>query len=614
MLKVESVSYEIKKRSLVKGITFTLRKGELLAITGANGAGKSTLISLLNGERTPSSGKITFNGKSLSDYKPEELAIQRATLSQHNAVNMAFPVNEIVMMGRYPHYRGEPKLTDQVIVAEAMEICGITFLSDRSYLTLSGGEQQRVQLARVLAQLWDQPGSLLLLDEPVAGLDLLYQQQTLAIAKALSRQGFMVVAVLHELNLAAQYADRILMLKNGRRWKDGSPAQVLTTIDIYTVFGMETEVHMNPKTLTPYIIPKEIKLNATHFNSILPSNVNNLSLKERYQDHKEQHPQKNIREMAFDLNVSEAELLMTGLGEHVIMLRPEMDKILQEVETLGRVLAYTANDHCVHERKGTYLNFSETPHATLFVGEDIDLRLFLQHWKLAFAVDDNGRRSLQFFDGQGSAIHKIYLTDESEYLAYDALVDNYIADLQQEIVIEKQVARRRPEKPDQDIDVQGFQNAWESMKDTHEFFGLLHRFGVSRLQALRLAPAGRATSLPLGTFKAVVSSCEKTDTPVMIFVANKACVQIHTGPVKNLIDAGRWYNIVDPEFNLQLKEDAIAAVWHVVKPSEDGDINSLELFDASGELILQLFGKRKPGIPELTGWREALQKNNYAHI
>ena len=609
MLNIESLSYEIKKRALVKGITFTLRQGELLAITGANGAGKSTLISLLNGERVPSEGKILFDGKPLSSYKPEELALKRATLSQQNAVNMAFPVVEIVMMGRYPHYRGEPKESDESAVKEAMEICGISGFANRSYLTLSGGEQQRVQLARVLAQLWDQPGALLLLDEPVAGLDLLYQQQTLAIAKALTRQGFMVIAVLHELNLAAQYADRILMLKSGRRWKDGSPAEVLTPMDIYAVFGLETQVFMNPKTLIPYVIPKEIKLNATHFNSALPSNPENMTLKERYESFKLQHPQKRIRDIAREFNVSEAELLMTGLGAHVILLRPEMESILQATETLGRVMALTRNEHCVHERKGIYQNFSVTPHAALFLGEDIDLRLFLNQWKLAFAVDDNGRRSLQFFDGNGIALHKIYITDESEDMAYEELVEAFRAAQQDEVALEKQVVRTRPEKPDQEIDLSGFQSSWETMQDTHEFYGLLHRFGVSRTQALRLAPDNRAKLIDFNTFKQVIANCAATETPIMAFTSNHGCVQIHTGLVKNLVDAGKWYNVIDPDFNLHLNEDAVASVWRVVKPSSDGDIHSMELFDASGELILQIFGKRKPGIPELQTWRDALYKN-----
>lgn len=269
MLKVESVSYEIKKRLLVRDVTLTIRPGEVVALLGANGAGKSTLLRMISGERKPSKGRIHFFGKSLYDYTPEELAMMRATLSQRNTVNMDFLCHEIVMMGRYPYHRNNPSKKDEQIVEETMEACGVTELSERSYMQLSGGEQQRVQLARILAQLWDRGGGLIILDEPVANLDILYQQQTLAIVRALARKGYMAIAALHEINLAAQYADRILMMKNGRRWNDGTPSEALTPLNIYAVYGVEADVLTNPRTLTPYVVTKEITLNAETFNNCI---------------------------------------------------------------------------------------------------------------------------------------------------------------------------------------------------------------------------------------------------------------------------------------------------------------------------------------------------------
>ena len=277
MLIVESLDYNIQKRALLKGLTFSVQKGELLAIIGANGAGKSTLLDLLSGEKKPAAGRISLAGKDLNAYTPQELALKRATLSQHNTVNMGFTVEEIVMMGRYPHIKRSPKEKDDTIVQEVMEITGVSAMAERSILHLSGGEQQRVQLARILAQLWDQEEGLLLLDEPIASLDMLYQQQTLAIARAMARRGFIVVVILHELNLAAQYADRILMMKNGRRWKAGSAAEVFNPFDIYSVFGVETEIMMNPKTLVPYIIPKEIKLSLKQHNPDTSVQINEIS-------------------------------------------------------------------------------------------------------------------------------------------------------------------------------------------------------------------------------------------------------------------------------------------------------------------------------------------------
>jgi iron complex transport system ATP-binding protein len=258
MLKVESLTCTVKGIPLVKDMTLTVRPGELLVLLGANGAGKSTLMRMLAGERKPDEGKILLHNKALTEYSPIELAGKKALLSQYNAVNLAFSCREIVMMGRYPHHRNNPAAADHDIVDETMEVCGVTRFADRSFLSLSGGEQQRVQLARVLAQLWDREGGLFLLDEPTTGLDILYQHQILAIIKALTKKGFMAIAVLHEINLAAQYADRILMMKNGRRWCDGTPCEVLTPLNIYSIFSIQAEVCTHPASLHPYVLAKEM--------------------------------------------------------------------------------------------------------------------------------------------------------------------------------------------------------------------------------------------------------------------------------------------------------------------------------------------------------------------
>ncbi len=138
------------------------------------------------------------------------------------------------------------------------------------------------------------------------------------------------------------------------------------------------------------------------------------------------------------------------------------------------------------------------------------------------------------------------------------------------------------------------------------FFGLLQRFGLNRMQALRLAPEGRAMQLSLESFRKTIAHCAVNEVPVMIFTGNDGCIQIHTGGIKRLAPTGQWFIVLDQEFNLHLNEDGVSSVWHVVKPSTDGDVNSLELYDKDGEMILQVFGKRKPGIPELETWKEAL--------
>lgn len=603
MLKVESVSYQVQNRSLLKGVTFSLRQGELLAVVGANGAGKSTLISVINGENRPSDGKILLNNKPLNEYKSEELALKRATLSQHNTITMAFSVEEIVMMGRYPHFKGEPKQADYLAVEEAMKISGVEDMAERSYLTMSGGEQQRVQLARVLAQLWDCPGGLLLLDEPVSGLDLLYQQQTLAIAKAFAKQGFMVIAVLHDLNLAAQYADRILMMKDGRRWKDGTPAQVLNTQDIYSVFGIETEVVMNRKTLTPYLLPKEVKLTATHFNSSFQSDSQAMSLKEQYADYRALNPDKGIRDAIEAIGVSEVELLMTRLGDNVIRLRPEMNAILESLQELGTVMGSTQNNDGSIDVQGKYGKFSLAPNAGLFLGA-MDLRITLQYWETAFAVDDNGRQSLQFFDRAGKLLHKVALMESSSVTAFTKLVRKFKSDNHIPAQLVRENSEAIQELPDREIDIESFRSSWEKLTDTHEFSGLLRNYGVTRTQALRLAPENRAEEIAFDLFQDTMVHCLQQKIPLMIFVGNQGCMHICTGEAKNLINTGNSYQIMNPEFNLNLTTKSIASIWKVVKPSADGDIHSVELFDVQGDLIVQFFGKRKPGIPELSAWRE----------
>jgi iron complex transport system ATP-binding protein len=270
MLKVDAVHHIIKGKSIVKDVTFTVRPGEFLAILGANGAGKSTLMRMLAGDCIPDKGAVYLNNIALQHYQPHELATKKALLSQHNTISMDFLCREIVMMGRYPYHSNRPTDNDLNIITEALQVCGVDHLADRSFLTLSGGEQQRVQLARTLAQLWDRPGGLLLLDEPLAGLDMQYQQQTMAIMKAFAQRGFMIVAVIHEINLAAQYASRLLLMKNGRRWCDGTPCEVLTPLNIYSVFSIEAAVATNPFTLHPYVVPKEIILQMEDFNSTQP--------------------------------------------------------------------------------------------------------------------------------------------------------------------------------------------------------------------------------------------------------------------------------------------------------------------------------------------------------
>ncbi len=333
------------------------------------------------------------------------------------------------------------------------------------------------------------------------------------------------------------------------------------------------------------------------------------NLKEKWEALKAENPRLRIRNAAQELGVSEAELLLTGIGEGVTILKPEFANILQEVEKLGKVMALTRNDECVHERKGTYLNPDFTsPHAQLFVGEDIDLRIFLNAWAYAFSVVEGDRKSLQFFGKDGVALHKIYLTKESNEAAFESLTNKYKADQQIGSISTETGAAKPAEKSDSEIDVEGFRNAWLSLKDTHDFFMMTRKFGVSRTQALRLAPEGYAKKIENSKVVNLLEDASERNIPIMIFVGNRGIIQIHTGEVHKTFWHQQWFNVMDPDFNLHLDTTTIAETWVVKKPTEDGEVTSIEVFNKEGDFIVQFFGKRKPGIPELQVWKDLVSE------
>jgi iron complex transport system ATP-binding protein len=255
MIEVRNAGFEIRGRKLLENVSFSVNPGEFWAIVGANGAGKSTLIKLLSAEQVATSGSFLFHGRELGKYKLKELARKRAVLSQKNNITLSFTSQEIVLMGRYPFYDSDPGQRDLAIVDLCLRKVGISHLKNRLYPTLSGGEQQRVQLARALAQVWDIENGLLLLDEPTTGMDLLHQYETFQLAKELTRKNFAVIAVIHDLNQALQYADGVLMLKEGRAHAIGSPENVLTEQTIREAFGLPVQIIQTEMTPYPVIVP-----------------------------------------------------------------------------------------------------------------------------------------------------------------------------------------------------------------------------------------------------------------------------------------------------------------------------------------------------------------------
>lgn len=325
------------------------------------------------------------------------------------------------------------------------------------------------------------------------------------------------------------------------------------------------------------------------------------------------HPSKNLRarDLARALNISEAALLDAQTNQGVWPLRPEPLAIIQALTSLGDVMALTRNEHAVIEKDGQYSGLDLGPHMGQVVSDGIDLRLFFRNWRYAFAAETQTKRgttrSIQFFDLHGDAIHKVYLRDTSNINAFQSLVEQLTAPLPPVSPLPHPAPI--PERPDAEIDVDGLRSAWMAMRNTHEFFGITRRFQVSRLQALRLAPPQMVEPLnPVLALKKTLTDAASQSLPIMVFVGNPNCIQIHTGPIQRIVETGPWLNIMDPGFNLHIQTPGIANAFVVQKPTEDGIVSSLELYDHDGESIALLFGERKPGRAERDAWRQVLSE------
>ena len=261
MLTANNISYSIKNKRILKDVSFNAPQGQLLSIIGPNGAGKSTLLKILSSELQKYSGEVILNEKNITAQKAKDLALKRAVLSQSISLTLPFKVLEVVMMGRYPHFDSRPSAKDDCIVKESLVLTGMENFIDRNFLTLSGGEKQRVHLARVLAQLNSSKNSsateskTLLLDEPINGLDLKYQQQVMQIVSEWKGANNTVIAVLHDLNLAAHYSDKILLLNNGEKELLDTPENVLTKENIKKVYDVEIKVVRETPAEKMYISP-----------------------------------------------------------------------------------------------------------------------------------------------------------------------------------------------------------------------------------------------------------------------------------------------------------------------------------------------------------------------
>jgi putative hemin transport protein len=308
------------------------------------------------------------------------------------------------------------------------------------------------------------------------------------------------------------------------------------------------------------------------------------------------NPGMRTRDQADALGISEAQRLAAFCGAGVTRIDPHPDRVMEAAQKLGEGMALTRNPSCVHEKIGRYANYHPGTHAAMILTPEIDLRIFPAHWCHAFMVEtETGsgiRRSLQVFDAAGDAVHKIFLRAGASLTAWDGLRLTAALPDQGETL---DLAPRQPaEAPKSNPDkAEALRAEWRRMTDTHQFLRLVSKMKMNRLGAYRIAGAPFVRALDSGAVDAMLTRLSETGIAVMIFVGNRGCIQIHSGPVETLRPMGPWQNVMDPGFNLHLRRDRIAEVWAVEKQTRDGPTTSVEAFDETGGLIFQVFGLRK---------------------
>ncbi len=307
-------------------------------------------------------------------------------------------------------------------------------------------------------------------------------------------------------------------------------------------------------------------------------------------------PKARARDFAASQGITEAELVAAHVGHGVTAIDATPDRLFPLLAALGDVMALTRNESCVHERRGVYDPFHAGAHAAMVLGSEIDLRIFPAHWVYGYAVEEAGedgpKRSLQIFDGAGDAVHKVHLKPVSDAEAFARLVAELrLAEQGDALTLDPrapvEAAKADPARAAE------LRAEWDKMTDTHQFLGLVRKLKMNRLGAYRVAGAPYVAPLATNSVTMLLEQAAEKAVPVMIFVGNAGCIQIHGGPIEKVVPMGPWINVMDPRFNLHLRTDHIAEVWRVEKPTRTGAAISIEAFDAEGGLILQIFGYRK---------------------
>lgn len=255
MLQVQNLCFSPRNLKILHQIDLEVPPGEVLMVIGPNGAGKSTLLSLLANENSPHRGKVIFKGKNIQDWEHKNLAEQKAKFSQEHQTDIGLTVKDIVLMGRYPYFQAQPQKEDMDIVCQKMHLAEIAHLADQNYNLLSGGEKQRVHLARVFSQLENKEvEKLAFFDEPLNNLDVRHQYRVLEQIKNFVAKGNSAVVVLHDLNLAAQFASRVILMRKGEILAQGKPDDIFKERWITKAYDFPCCVMSNPLTKTPMIL------------------------------------------------------------------------------------------------------------------------------------------------------------------------------------------------------------------------------------------------------------------------------------------------------------------------------------------------------------------------
>lgn len=332
-------------------------------------------------------------------------------------------------------------------------------------------------------------------------------------------------------------------------------------------------------------------------------------LETRWREAIKARPQLRIRDVAEEFGVSELELLcLPSQADRIVPLSHQWAKLIGELQTVGPLMALSRNNFAVHEKTGDYTGLRGNQHMGLIINGAIDLRFFFQRWAHGYVVKSaTVEDSLQFFSADGTAVHKIYCTENTDKKAWQRVLLKFGSAASGRPRIE---ARPLPEKKstvfDSGTQAQVLQR-WAQLSDVHQFYRLLKDFELSRYQAMELAQEQWTFAVSASIVPAFISGLTGTGIPVMVFVPNEGIVQIHTGPIERCLQRGAWFNILDPGFSLHLNTAGMEQAWIVRKPTSDGIVSSLEIYDIDGELVMQMFGARAEGCAELNSWRRQLE-------